>query len=111
LRCGHRLQVVEGKGPFPWSAERIRRMNSTPEEFRRTLEQAFGDAVTIDETGLLLSTDDAVLHYALSCDAPYRIGMIEVALLRVEISVRRGDERAASTLQAHVDRATQRGGG
>ncbi|MEQ1518576.1 MAG: hypothetical protein ABL931_19010 [Usitatibacteraceae bacterium] len=86
-------------------------MNSTPEEFRRALEQAFGDAVTADETGLLLSADGAVLHYALSNDEPYRIGMIAIALLRVEISVRGGDEHAANALQARVDRATQRGGG
>jgi len=32
-------------------------------------------------------------------------------MLRVEISVLEGDENAAATLLARVDRATQRGGG
>jgi hypothetical protein len=86
-------------------------MNSTPTEFRRALEQAFGDAVNEDETGLLLTTGDAALHFALSVETPAKIGAMSISLLRVEISVRRGDEVAARKLQERVDRATQRGGG
>ena len=36
---------------------------------------------------------------------------LKIPVLRVEISVYRGDESAARTLQEQVDRATQRGGG
>ena len=86
-------------------------MNSTPAEFRRALVQAFGDAVSTDETGLLLTTEAAVLHFALTSEKPYQVGSIPIPLLRVEISVRRGDEMAARKLQEYVDRATQRGGG
>ena len=86
-------------------------MNSTPAEFRRALVQAFGDAVSDDETGVLLATGNVILHFALAVAATTRIGALEINLLRVEISVRSGDERAARNLQAQVDRATQRGGG
>jgi len=72
---------------------------------------AFGDAVRKDQTGLLLTTDDAVLHFALSVETPTKIGAMSISLLRVEISIRRGDEVAARKLQERVDRATQRGGG
>ncbi len=86
-------------------------MNCTPAEFRRALALAFGDAVNEDETGLLLTTDDAVLHFALSGEAPLKIGAMSISMLRVEISIRRGDEIAARKLLVRVDRATQRGGG
>jgi hypothetical protein len=86
-------------------------MNSTPDEFRGALERAFGCAVSADESGLLLTTDASTLHFALSHETPYKIGAIEISLLRVEISIKRGDEHAARILQEQVDRATQRGGG
>jgi hypothetical protein len=98
-------------GPFPWSNSPVRRMNSTPGEFRRALVQAFGDCVSEDESGLLLVNDDTALHFTLTCETPYHVGLLKIALLRVEISVRRGDDVAAKKLQAQVDRATQRGGG
>lgn len=99
------------EGPFPWSASRVRQMNSTPAEFRRALVQAFGDAVRDDESGLLLTTEDAVLHFALSQDEPYQVGLLKMSLLRVEITAREGDDIAVRRLQEQVDRATQRGGG
>jgi hypothetical protein len=86
-------------------------MNSTREEFCRALVQAFGDAVSEDESGVLLTTENAALYFALSNDTPVQIGAIKIPLLRVEISVRAGDDEAARTLQDQVDRATQRGGG
>ena len=86
-------------------------MNSTSAEFRRALVQAFGDTVSEDDTGLLLTTETAALHFALSQQQPLQIGLLTIPLLRVDISVRAGDEGAARTLQEQVDRATQRGGG
>jgi len=86
-------------------------MNSTPAEFHRALVQVFGNAVSEDSSGLLLTTEDVVLHFALTSENPYQVGALRIRLLRVEISVRRGDEMAARTLQEQVDRATQRGGG
>ncbi|MBL0123356.1 MAG: hypothetical protein IPP88_11710 [Betaproteobacteria bacterium] len=86
-------------------------MNSTPLEFRRTLVQAFGNSVSEDNSGLLLTTEDAVLHFALTSEMPYHVGELSITLLRVEISVRAGNDIAAKTLQEKVDRATQRGGG
>lgn len=86
-------------------------MNSTPEEFRRALVQAFGDAVREDTTGWLLATDTATLHFALTDEPPIRLGLLRLPMLRVDISVRAGDEQAARALQERVDRATQRGGG
>ena len=86
-------------------------MNSTPAEFHRALVQAFGNAVSEDDSGLLLTTAHAVLHFALSHGEPYQVGLLNISLLRVEISVRSGDETAAQRLQEQVDRATQRGGG
>lgn len=86
-------------------------MNSTPSEFRRALVQAFGDAVSEDETGLLLTTSTAVLHFSMTNEKLRRVGALRIPVLRVEISVHRGDESAAKALQEQVDRATQRGGG
>ncbi len=98
-------------GPFPWSASRVREMNCTPAEFRRALVQAFGDAVSEEGSGLLLTTDDAALHFALAPGEPQQIGLLTLSLMRVEISVRAGDDAAARRLQEQVDRATLRGGG
>lgn len=106
---GRRLRVAEG--PFPWSSQRLRQMNSSAAEFRRALVQAFGDAVSEDQSGLLLSGDGVQLHFALSSEKPRQIGALQIATLHVEISVRHGDEAAAKNLLARVDRATLRGGG
>lgn len=86
-------------------------MSSTPEEFRRALVQAFGDAVSDEQGGLLLSNGGARLHFAIYSETPKRIGALQLALLRVEISVLAGDATSASELLARVDRATLRGGG
>ena len=89
----------------------MRQMNSTAAEFRRALVQAFGDAVGEDGSGLLLSADGVQLHFALHSEKSRQIGALQLAMLRVEISVRHGDEATAKNLLARVDRATQRGGG
>jgi len=98
-------------GPFPWSASRVRLMNSTEEEFRRVLELAFGPAVTDTGAGLQLAIDGVQLHFALQRESSHRVGALQLALLRVEISVQRGDEVAVAGLVARFDRATLRGGG
>lgn len=108
-RSGRRLPVAEG--PFPWSGQRVRQMSSTPEEFRRALLLVFGDAVASDAEGVSLSVDGVCLHFALTNQAPIKIGALQLAMLRVEINVRHGDEAAVTKLLARVDRATQRGGG
>jgi hypothetical protein len=99
------------KGPFPWSASRVRLMNSSVEEFRRALVHAFGAAVSETDSGFLLSNDGVQLHFALTRESERRIGALQLTMLRVEISVQSGDESAAEKLLARVDRATQRGGG
>lgn len=86
-------------------------MSCTPVEFRRALENTFGKAVSVTPDGLLLTGDEACLHFALSEQKPLRIAALQLATLRVEISVRAGDESAAQRLLAQVDRATLRGGG
>lgn len=86
-------------------------MSCTPDEFRRSLVQAFGDAVTDTADGLLLAGEAASLHFSLSEQQPRRIAALQLSTLRVEISVRAGDEAAARRLLAKVDRATLRGGG
>lgn len=86
-------------------------MNSTPDEFRRALVQAFGDAVSVTADGVVLSAAGVRLHFALSSRAPTQIGALQIAHLQVEISVQVGDETAAQELLTRVDRATQRGGG
>jgi len=86
-------------------------MNCTPAEFRRGLVLAFGDAVSEEVSGLLLSADGVQLHFALHGENSRRVGALQLAMLRVEISVRQGDGVAAEKLLARVDRATQRGGG
>ncbi len=86
-------------------------MNSSVEEFRRALVQAYGGAVSETDSGLLLALDGVQLHFALTREATHRIGALQLAMLRVEISVQSGDEAAAEKLLARVDRATQRGGG
>jgi len=86
-------------------------MNSTPAEFRRALVQAFGAAVSERADGLLLEVDGVQLDFALSVGNPRQIGALQLASLRVEISVLAGDEAQARQLLAKVDRATQRGGG
>ena len=89
----------------------MRLMNSSVEEFRRALVQAFGAAVSDTATGLLLTGDGVQLHFALERQASHFIGALQLTMLRVEISVFSGDEKAAERLLARVDRATQRGGG
>ncbi len=86
-------------------------MNSTPAEFVRALRLAFGAAVSEDQTGVLLNAEDAVLHFALNSEKSHQIGALQIDSLRVEISVQEGDESAAKSLLARVDRATLRGGG
>jgi hypothetical protein len=86
-------------------------MSSTPGEFRRALFTAFGDAVSEDGSGLLLTEGGISLHFALSSEEPLRVGALRLCSLRVKITVRQGDEAAASALLDRVDRATQRGGG
>ena len=86
-------------------------MCCTPEEFRRTLSQAFGEAVSEDASGLLLAEGKVQLHFALQREKTRQIGALQLASLRLEISVREGDAVAASALLAKVDRATLRGGG
>ena len=99
------------EGPFPWSGQRIRKMNSTSAEFRRALVQAFSVAVSEVEAGLLLTTESAVLRFTLTEGESYQVGTLRIPLLQVEISVLRGDDASARKLQERVDRATQRGGG
>ena len=89
----------------------MRQMNSSAAEFRRALVQAFGDAVSEEGGGLLLSADGAQLHFALHSEKGGTIGALHLAMLRVEISVRQGDDARAKNLLARVDRATLRGGG
>jgi hypothetical protein len=103
------LRVAER--PFPWSGSRERLMNGTPAEFHDALARAFGPALAEDDSGLLLTADDAQLCFALTPAAPQRIGALYLDFVRVAISVRAGDEAAAARLLAKVDRATQRGGG
>jgi len=85
--------------------------NCTPAEFRRAMRYAFGDAVSEDATGLMVDADGASLHFALSSEEPRSIGALQLSVLRAEITVRQGDEKAASELLTRNDRATQRGGG
>jgi hypothetical protein len=47
----------------------------------------------------------------LTGEKSHQIGALQIASLRVEISVQEGDESAAKNLLARVDRATLRGGG
>ena len=89
----------------------MRLMSSTPDEFRRALFTAFGATVTEDGAGLLVTEGEIRLHFALSSEKPLRIGALQLSTLRVEVTVRQGDEQAASALLDRVDRATQRGGG
>jgi hypothetical protein len=86
-------------------------MSATPAEFRRALSNAFGDAVTEDADGLLVADGGVSLHFALSSEAPQRVGALQLCALRTEITVRQGDQEAASQLLDRIDRATQRGGG
>jgi hypothetical protein len=86
-------------------------MSSTPGEFRRVMFTAFGDAVSEDGTGLLVAENDVRLHFALRSENPQRVGALQLCTLRVDITVRQGDEPAVSALLDRVDRATQRGGG
>ena len=89
----------------------MRLMNCSAEEFRRALVQAFGPAVTDTAAGLQLAVDGVQLHFALQHEGSHRVGALQLAMLRVEISVQRGDETAAAALLARIDRATLRGGG
>lgn len=89
----------------------MRLMNNSVEEFRRALVQAFGPAVSDTASGLRLAVDGVQLHFALERQAPHFIGALQLTMLRVEISLQSGDEKAAARLLARVDRATLRGGG
>ena len=86
-------------------------MSITPGEFRRALSNAFGGAVTEDANGLLIAEGGVTLHFALRSETPQRVGALQLCTLRTEITVRQGDQEAASQLLDRIDRATQRGGG
>lgn len=86
-------------------------MTITPGEFRRALLNAFGVAVTEDANGLLVADGGVSLHFALRSEAPQCVGALQLCALRTEITVRQGDQEAASQLLDRIDRATQRGGG
>lgn len=86
-------------------------MSSTPAEFQRALNLIFGDAVSEAPGGLLLVEGGVRLHFALQSEKSLKIGALQLASLRVEISVLEGDAAAAKQLLSRVDRATQRGGG
>lgn len=86
-------------------------MSSTPAEFQRALNLVFGDAVSEASGGLLLVEGGVRLHFALQSGKVLKIGALQLASLRVEISVLEGDAAAAKQLVSRVDRATQRGGG
>lgn len=86
-------------------------MSSTPAEFQRALNLVFGDAVSEAPGGLLLIEGGVRLHFALQSEKALKIGALQLASLRVEISVLEGDAAAAKQLLLRVDRATQRGGG
>lgn len=86
-------------------------MSSTPAEFQRALNLVFGDAVSEAPGGLLLVEGCVRLHFALQSEKTLKIGALQLASLRVEISVLEGDAAAAKQLLSRVDRATQRGGG
>jgi hypothetical protein len=86
-------------------------MSCSAAEFRRALAKAFGEAVSDTPDGLLLTSGEASLHFTLSEQPPLRIAALQLSTLRVEISVRAGDEKAARRLLAQVDRSTLRGGG
>ena len=89
----------------------MRQMNSSPAEFIRALRLAFGAAVCEDATGVLLNVEDVTIHFALASETAHQIGALQIDSLRGEISVREGEESAAKSLLARVDRATLRGGG
>ena len=89
----------------------MRQMSSTPAEFQRALTLAFGDAVTTAPNGLLLDEGGVRVYFVLRSEKALKIGALQLASLRVEISVLEGDAAAAKKLLSRVDRATQRGGG
>lgn len=86
-------------------------MNSSPAEFRRALIQAFGGAVSETADGVLLSVGEVRILFVLKSLPPRKIGALQIADLRVAISVQSGEAPAAGRLLAQVDRATLRGGG
>mgnify|MGYP001124464562 CR=1 FL=1 len=106
---GRRSPVAESS--LPWSRQRVRRMNSSPAEFRRALVQAFGEAVSETADGVQLVVGEVQIMFVLDSQPPRRIGALQIADLRVDISVQSGESPAADRLLAQVDRATQRGGG
>ncbi len=96
---------------LPWSGQRQRMMNSTPAEFRRALQQAFGTAVSGDDAVLRVRTPDAVLCFQMTVLPGQNLGLLHIAALRLEIVVECGEAEAVDRLLAQVDRATLRGGG
>jgi len=86
-------------------------MNSSPAEFRRALVQAFGDAVSETADGVLLVVGEVQILFVLDSLPACRIGALQIADLRVDISVQSGESPAAERLLAQADRATLRGGG
>lgn len=86
-------------------------MTGTPDEFRRALRHAFGDAVSEDTAGLRVSTAGASIRFRLGSADPVALGVLRLPVLQVEVAVLHGDPEAARQLLARIDRATQRGGG
>jgi hypothetical protein len=70
-------------------------MSSTPAEFERALPLAFCDAVSTVPNGLLLDDGSVRVHFALQCEKALKIGALQFASLRIEISVLEGDTAAA----------------
>ncbi len=96
---------------LPWTGQRQRQMNCSPDEFRRALVQAFGAEVSGDQQVLWLTRGPVTLAFRMRPETGRQLGLLHIAALRVDIAVERGDESAVTALLSEVDRATLRGGG
>jgi hypothetical protein len=89
----------------------VREVSATPAEYRHGLHMAFPGRVR-EEAGLLWVEDsEALLEISLAVLPPRIIAALRLPVLRATLRFVAGSAAQQTLLLAHLDRATQRGGG
>lgn len=90
---------------------RERVISASVEEFARGLELAFPGAVTTQGNRLSVDACDARLEIEIEVLEPLVIALLRMPRLRARFWFARGTAENRDRLFAHLDMATQRGGG
>ena len=90
----------------------VREIGATTVEFERGLRLAVPTGVSVPSPGCLrVERGDTVLQIDFTVLPERRLGLFRLPVLQARYRFLAGDVPARAALLAHIDRATQRGGG